>query len=811
VGSWRSTTEGGTVAVMGRFIQDLRFALRGFRRHPGLTVVTVLVLALGIGANTAIFSVVDALVLRPLPFPAPHQLVAVPHGLMYPDFLDLQKQARSFDSMAIYRPAQELVAAGGSEPEMATVVATSDGLMRVLRADPLIGRGFGPGDDLPGKRLALISHRLWQRAFGSDPGAVGRTVSLDGQSFTVIGVMAPAFRFPVDEEPADVWASAGSLYRSDRQWRGFKAYRSIARLAPGVELDRARAEVGLLAGRLSQLYPRESAGRTITLAPYDRTVRTGRTAFLIVLAAVGVVLLVACANVANLQLVRASARRRELAIRAALGAGRGPIIRQFLTESLLLAGIAGGLGLAAAVAGVDLLLAVLPDDVPRVHAVRLDGRALLYTVAAALGTALVVGLVPALQAMRTNLLDSLKVGERGTTGALGRLRAALLVAEVALAVVLLAGSGLLVRSFARVTAVDPGFRPQSLLVAQLKVNNPRPGFYDQLRLHLVGLPGVGGVTAVRELPYGRVFNSWNFTLDDRPEPPPGNPWWANARGVDQGYFATLRIAVREGRVFDAADLRGRPQVAVINEAFARKYWRDNRAALGHHVRAYERNVRIVGVVADTRGTCDQSGCAGGGAGRLDRAPEPEIYLPLSGVGMGYIAVRAVGRAPADLIGAVRAAVQALSPTAVLTEVRTMEQAIDQSLDHRRSVMFLLGAFAALAMVLAALGIYGVISHSVTQRTREIGVRMALGADAARVRAMVVMQGLRLCLVGLGGGVLAALALTRLLSSQLFGVSPSDPATYVALAAVILLVAVAASLVPALRATRVDPMVALRAD
>jgi putative ABC transport system permease protein len=462
------------------------------------------------------------------------------------------------------------------------------------------------------------------------------------------------------------------------------------------------------------------------------------------------------------------------------------------------------------VAGVDLLLALLPDDLPRVHAVQFDGRVLLYTLAAALGTALLVGLLPGLQATRANLLDTLKAGERGTTAALGRLRAALLVTEIALAVVLLAGSGLLVRSFARVTAVDPGFQPRSLLVAQLKVNSPRPGFHDRLRLQLAGLPGVAGVTVVRELPYGRVFNSWNFTLEDRPEPPPGNPWWANARGVDQGYFSTLGIDVREGRVFQAADLRGPPQVAVINEAFARKYWPTG-TALGHRIRAYERDVRIVGVVADTRGTCDQAGCAGNGAGRLDRAPEPEVYLPLGGVGLGYVAVRAHGRSPTDLIGPVRAVVQSLDPTAVLTEVRTMEQAIDESLDHRRTVMFLLGGFALLAMTLAALGIYGVISFSVTQRTREIGVRMALGADAARIRAMVVFQALRLCLFGLAAGVLAALVLTRLLASQLFGVSPADPPTYLGLAAVILTVTAAASLAPALRATRVDPMVALRAD
>lgn len=794
-----------------RFLHDLRFALRGFRRNLGLTVVTVLVLALGIGANTAIFSVVDALVLRPLPFPAPQELVAIPDGVMYPDFVDLRAQARSFRNLALYRLNRELLATS-DQPEIVSAVSASADLFAVLGVQPVLGRGFAVGDDEPGRgRVAVVSHRLWQRQLGSDPGAVGRTLLLDGQTITVIGVMPTAFRFPLDEESGDLWISMGREHRTDRQWRGYRAFRSIGRLAPGVDLRGAAAEVAAIGARLAQQYPKDNAGRTISISSYDHTVKPGRPAFLIVLAAVGVVLLIACANVANLQLVRANARRRELAIRAALGAGRGRIVRQFLTEGALLALLAGTLGLVAAVWGVDVLLALLPDDLPRTQPIGFDLRVLLYTLAAALGTALVVGIAPALQASRPNVLEGLRSGDRNTTSRLGRVRATLLVGEIALAVVLLAGAGLLLRSFARVVSVDPGFDPRSLLIAQLKVppNTPRE-FYPELHRQLEAMPGVRAATIAREMPYGRVFNSWNFTLDDRPPPPVHDPWWANARGVSHSYFDTLGIAVLQGRGFVRADLQGTPRVAVINQAFARRYWpRGN--PLGRHIYAYERDVVIVGVVADTSGTCDQAGCAGVGTGRLDRAPEPEVYLPNAGVSLGYIALRASGSSTTQLVGPLRATVLALSGYAILTEVRSMEAAIDQSLDQRRVVMFLLGAFAALAMVLAALGIYGVISYSVSQRTREIGLRMAVGANAAQVRTMVVLQGMRLCLLGLAVGVAAALGLTRLLASQLFGVSPTDPATFAGLAAVILAVSVLASLIPALRATRIDPMIALRAD
>jgi predicted permease len=388
--------------------------------------------------------------------------------------------------------------------------------------------------------------------------------------------------------------------------------------------------------------------------------------------------------------------------------------------------------------------------------------------------------------------------------------AVLLVSQVALAVVLLLGAGLLVRSFVRVSSVAPGFQAGGLVVAQLKVPQDRSmhGFHGELQRRLEALPGVRGATTAAEMPYGRVFNSWNFTLDDRPPPPAHSPWWTNARGVGHTYFATLGIPVVQGRGFELGDMPD-SRVAVVNEAFARRYWPGGNP-LGRHIRAYERDVTIVGVVADTRGTCGQSGCAGTGAGRLDRTPEPEVYLPNTGTTLGYVAVRTAGL-PSAVVASLRAAVKELNPRAVVTEVHTMEQAIDESLDHRRVVMYLLGAFAGLALVLAALGLYGVISFSVTQRTREIGVRMALGANAGQVRWMVMLQGLRLVVVGLVIGLGAALALTRLLASQLYGVSATDPATFATLAAVVLAVSAAASLLPARRATRIDPMVALRAD
>jgi putative ABC transport system permease protein len=797
-------------------LHDIRLALRGFRRNIGLTAVTVLVLALGIGANTAIFSVVDALVLRPLPFPGPEDLVGVPNGVMYPDFVDVRAQSRSFSHLAAYRMDQVVLEAA-AEAESITAVTASAELFALLGVAPVMGRGMAPGDDQPGRPpVAVVSDRLWQRRLSADPGAIGRTLTLDGRGYTVVGVMPPSFRFPLEEGGGDVWVPLIMPADQPRQWRGFRALRCIGRLGPGVTVGQAQAEVSGIAARLAQQFPKDNAGRGFSsVASYDNTVKGGRPALLVLLGAVGFVLLIACANVANLQLVRATVRRREMAIRAALGAGRGRIVAQLLTESLLLALIGAVLGLLVAVSGVKILASMLPPDVPRLDRIGFDARVLLYTLGATLITALAVGVAPAAQASRADLREALKEADRGTARRHGRMRAAVLVSQIALALVLLVGAGLLLRSFERLTSVDPGFSPRSLLVARLTMTTstrPGPVVYRDLLERLEAIPGVQSATIASQVPFSHWFGSWNFTLDDRAEPPAEDPWWVNVRNTSPGYLRTLGIALLRGRALERSDEDAdTPQVALVNESFARRYWA-NGDPLGHHIRAYDQyNLRIVGVVANTLGTCGFAGCSGMGAGRLDRTPDPEIHIPMSGRNRTwYLAVRATGSAAA-LVPSLRAAVQSVEPKVPLSEVRTMEDSIDQSLGQRRLIVLLIALFAALALILAAVGIYGVMSYSVTQRTREIGVRMALGARGSHVQRMVVAHGLRLSALGLVIGLGAALALTRLMTSQLYGISATDPATFAALSAVLLAVATVAALLPARRATRVDPMTALRSE
>jgi putative ABC transport system permease protein len=792
---------------MRGFGQDLRVALRGLWRNPALTALTVLVLALGIGANTAVFSVVDALVVRPVPFPDPERLIAFPRGMMYQDFVDVRAQNRSLAGLAAYRPERSVLT-GQGEAEFVTAVFASADLFAVLGVHPVLGRGFRAGEDRAGEPpVAVVSHGFWQQRLDADPGALGRTVTVDGKSLTVVGVMPAGFRFPLDDETADVWVALQVANPPRREWRAIYSYRTVARLSPGVTVSQAEADLGAVAARLARQHGSVNPGLSAVVA-YDGAVKRGRGALLLLLGAVGFVLLIACANVANLQLVRATARRREMAIRAALGAGRGRIVRQLLTESVLLAVLGGGLGLLVAVWGVSGLGALIPQEVPRVHPFSFDARVLLFTTAAALVTAMLVGLAPALAASRVFLTESLRAGERGAAPGRGRVRAALLVAQIALAMVLLVGAGLLVRSFERVLAVDPGFDPRSLLTARVKLRAAdAERFHRELLLRLESLPGARGATIAAPLPFARLFGAWTFTLDDRP--PPEAPLTANVRGVSTGYFRTLRIPIVAGRDFQAGDERGPDHVAIVNESFARRHWPQGNP-LGRRIRAYEVDRRIIGVAADTLGSCGATGCIGAGAGRLDGGAEPEIIFPNSAGRHFYIAVRAAG-SPSALVGPLRAAVREVDPNVPLTEVRTMDEAIDESLGQRRSIMLLLGLFAALALVLAAVGIYGVVSYSVTLRTREIGVRMALGAQAFHVQRTVVGEGLRLCLVGLAVGVAAALALTRVMRTQLYGVSATDPATFAALAALLLGVAALAALLPARRATRVDPMIALRAD
>jgi putative ABC transport system permease protein len=797
---------------------DIRFALRGLRARPGSALVTVLILALGIGANTAVFSVVDALVLRPLSFPQPEQLVTLPTGLMYADFAEVRVRSQSFQGLAAHR-LERMTLTGHHEPQTVNAVVASADLFDLLGVTPLVGRGFRPGEDQPGQApVAVLSHGFWRRMFGEDRQVIGKSVVLDGVSVVVIGVMPAAFQFPLDEEPADLWLAFqyGGPIRQSRQWRGYMVFRTIGRLAPAVSLAQARTDLGQVAASLAQSAQGGHPGSGyLTLASYDQTVKRSRPALLVLLGAVALVLVIACFNLANLGLVRASARRREMAIRSALGAGRARLARQLMTESLVLALLGAGLGLVLAVGGVKVLAALLPADLPRPHDFTFDGRVLGYTLAAAVLTALLVGLAPSLQGSRTALGGVLRAGDRGAAAAQGPWRSLLLVAELGLALVLLVGAGLLVRSFARLTAVDPGFDSSGLLLARIKApyTMPRTVFYQELQRRLASIPGVRAVAIAGQVPFSRWFGSWSFSLDDRPPPPADAPWWAGARNVSPSYFETMGIALRQGRLFDTSD--DQPEaapVAVVNESFARRHWpRGN--AIGRSILAYGDRRLIVGVVADTLGSCGRSGCAGSGAGRLERAVEPEILMPMNGRGQTwYLATRArAGIAPAALAGPVRAAVRALDATVALSEVRTMEQAIDESLGQRRFTMLMLVVFALLALLLAALGIYGVVSCSVGQRTREIGVRMALGAQAANVRWMVVAQSLRLSLLGLALGLLGAIVLTRVMASQLYDVSATDPATFVGLSAVLLAVATLAALIPARRASAVDPAIALRAD
>jgi putative ABC transport system permease protein len=802
--------------------QDIRLALRGLRTHPGVSLIILLVLALGIGANTAVFSVVDALALRPLDYPRPEQLVGLQNGMMFADYADVRAQSRSFQGLAAHRLDRMALHRDTGEPETINVIQGTAALFEVLAVPPALGRTFRAGEDQPGQApVAVLSHGSWQRWFDGDPDVVGRKLRLDGGSYTVVGVMPPRFQFPLDEDPGDIWIPFlqwNNAMMQSRQWRGFQVFRVVGRLAPGVAVGQAQAELDGIAARLAQLYPKGNAGKgQVLLRPYDEMVKRGRPALLLLLGAVAFVLIIACANVANLLLVRATARRREIAVRAALGAGRGRIVRQLLTESLVLALLGGGLGLLVAWWGVQALGALIPDDVPRPHQFTFDGRVLLYTTLAAVATAVLVGLAPALEASRTGLTGALRAGERGTT-ALGRggVRSALLIAEVALALVLLVGAGLLVRSFARLAAVDPGFTSQGLLVARIKApnNRDRGAFYRDLLDGLQSLPGAQNAAIAGQVPFSRWFGAWTFTLSDRTAPPVEAPWWTTARNVSWSYADTLKIPLKQGRLFNRTDDQpGPPRIAIINESFARRYWPGG-SPLGHHIRAYDSyDLEIVGVVSNTLGTCGYSGCGGPGAGRLERSTEPELMMPMAGNGsIWYLALRAgPGISPASLATPLRQLIRKLEPTVALSEVRTMDAAIDESLGHRRMTMLLLAVFAGLALVLAALGIYGVMSYSVGQRTREIGVRMALGAQAGEVRRMVVGQGLRLCLIGLGLGLLASVALTRVMASQLYGISPTDPATLAVLSAGLLVVAALAALLPARQATRVDPMVALRAD
>jgi putative ABC transport system permease protein len=794
-------------------------------KKPGFTAVAILALALGIGANTAIFSVVNAVLLRPLPFADPQQLVIVwmdnrQQGMKedihsYPNYVDYRDQNKVFQSLSAYRNTS-LNLTGTGEPERVLGAASTASLFEVMRVAPVIGRTFTVEEDEPGRdSVMMLSYGLWQRRFGGDKNIIGKTVALSGATRTVIGVMPPEFRFP--SKDTEFWTPLAPPTDLKEQRSAFWL-NVIGRLKPGVTLEQARAEMETIAKRLEQQYPDANSNFGTNLVPLrEQTVGPVRPALLILLGAVAFVLLIACANVANLLLGRAAAREREFAIRMAMGAGRRRIIRQLLVESLLLASCGAALGIMLAMWGLDALKLLMPSDMPRLDQMGVDARVLSFTLLISFLTALLFGLAPALQASQPDLNETLKEGggKGGSKGVRSRqMRRLLVVSEVALALILLVGAGLLIKSFSRLRDFDLGFRPEGLLTAKIQLpglkyreGNQLRVFHRQLLERLASTPGVESAAMITSVFLSKTPNSTYFSIEGRPAFLPGQRVEVPVDSISPNYFQVIGTPIIKGRAFNDQDTENSPRAVIINETMARRFFASE-DPIGKRITYGDADARpeeirwrtIVGVVADTRRTGFES------------EVRPETYLPIAQEPPGRVTlvVRSAGSTdPAGLAASVRAAVQAIDAEQPVYDIKTMTQWVSETIAQRRLNMILLGTFAMLALLLAAVGIYGVMSYSVTQRTHEIGIRMALGAQRRDVLKMILGQGMGLTLLGIGIGLIGALLLTRLMSSLLFDVSAFDPLTFLAVSALLTIVALLACFIPARRAMKVDPMVALR--
>ena len=809
------------------FLQDVRYAARMLSKSPGFTFVAALTLALGVGANTAIFSVVEAVLLRALPYSHAERAVVVwennrtenrPHNVLNPaNFLDWRDQAKSFDEMAVFSDRRANLTGEGA-PEEVPVQTASPNLFTLLGAEAAVGRTFRP-DDVKGDepvRIAILSHGLWQRRFGRSPGAIGRTLRLNGNEYTIIGVMPADFTWFVKEnsgtgKPAEVWVPMVLPERlRDRSATG-RWLQAVARLAPGVSRQQAQAEMDTIAARLENQYPRFNKGWGATVVPLrDQLAGEIKPALLVLLGAVGFVLLIACVNVANLLLARAAGRHKEIAIRSAIGAGRRRIVRQLLTESLLLAFLGGGLGLLLSRWCVEALVVLSPAHLLGAEKVGVNLPVLVFTLAISLLTGIVFGLVPALEASRVELSKSLKETSRGNVGSSRgrRLRDVLVVAEVGLALVLLVGAGLMVRSFLRLQAVDPGFDAANLLTLRVQLPPAKysddakvVAFFRQATADFRTLPGVRAASAVSALPFADLGAATDFTVEGRPAPPPGADLVTDVRVVDEEYFRTMNIPVVAGRTFSAQEGVEDRKVAVINQAMVRRYFPgENPVGKRIAVEMWDEPhpAEIIGVVGDARYT------------ELEGELRPMVYFtpPQLAYSSMTLMLRTSGD-PESLAPAVRRRILAIDRDQPVADVRTMESWLAESMARTRFGTLLLSAFACLALTLAAAGIYGVMSYSVAQRQSEIGVRMALGAKARDVLRLVIGQGLALVLAGVVLGLLGALALTRVISNLLYGVSATDPLTFGLIVLLLTLVSIIACYIPARRATRVDPLIALR--
>lgn len=803
---------------MDRLIQDVRYGIRSLLRSPGSAAIAVLALTLGIGANTAIFTVVNAVLLNPLPYDESDRLVFVSErspqlerlAISLPNFTDWREQSTSFQHIGVYRRADSYTLVLHDLPEQVNGATVSADLLSALRVKPMLGRLFSSDEDkLGGEPVVLLSHGLWQRGFGGDPNVVGQKLTMSGKPYTVIGVMGPDYDFPAD---AELWVPIGPQFNNfGWQERGnHPGVYGIARLRSGVTIEQARAEMNGIAERLEQQYPDSNTGIRVNVNPMlDTFVRDIRPLLFALLAAVGFVLLIACANVASLLLSRATVRQREVAIRGALGASRLRLVRQLLTESVLLSLAGAALGVVVARFGVKALVAVNPTGIPRSSEIAVDLRVLGFTLIVAVLTGIVFGLAPALQASRLAVGEMLKErSQSSTTGSRQRLRRALVVSEVALSLVPLIGAGLMIRSFSLLLAVNPGFSVDNLL--SLQINLPRAqytqasqrvNFYRQLLDRLAVLPGVQAAGAATGLPLGRNGNQMSFGVVGQPEAAPGQSPLAEVTYVSNDYFRAMNIPLLRGRTFTDHDNNDAPPVMIIDDSFAKRYW-PNEDALGKQVK-FERDAAprtVIGVVDRVRmeGLEDDSGRA-------------QAYFSYLVSPWGYT-MTIVGRTagnPASLADAVRKEVLALDSGRPIFNVKTMERLRDESIAARRLNTLLFGVFAAVALLLASVGVYGVTSYSVAQRTHEIGIRIALGASRGTVLKLVMGQGIVLALIGAAIGLVAAFGLTRLMKGLLFGVTAADPITFFSIPLILVAVALLACFVPARRALKVDPIVALR--
>src|SRR5499426_555078 len=805
--------------------QDLRYGFRAMMRKPGFTIVAIVALALGIGANTAIFSVINSVLLRPLAYREPERLVVINHD--YPKinlkasvsaigYTHYRDNAKSFESV-VAMTGGGFNLTGGGDPEQVNGSRITYNFFSALGAEARLGRVFLPEEDQPGKnKVVVLSHGFWQRRFGGDPGIVNKSIMLNDESYTVVGIMPPSFQFGRElGQVVDLWTPIAFTPQQLSYNNLTNEFLFVfARLKPGVTIGQAQAELDTIADNLRRQYlpwagSRNEWGLT-TESLTELVIGNIRQALWILMGIVGLVLLIACANVANLLLARAADRQKEMAIRTALGAGRWRVIRQLLTESALLALMGGAIGLSLAWLGINALVKVNQVQIPRASEIGVDWRALAFTLGVSLLTGFVFGLVPALQISKADLHETLKEGGRtGSSGARAWVRNTLVVLEMALALVVLVSAGLLVRSFWRVQQVNPGFAPQNTLAMSLvlpatKYKEPvqRVNFYKEALQRIRALPGVQSAGATSILPLSGNNSSGSFQIEGRVTPPGQSSPHGDRWAATTDYFSTMRIPIIRGRFFDDRDTMESQPVAIIDETMARKYWPDEEP-LGKRItfQGGPNNPvwrEIVGIVGHVK----HKG--------LEGESRVQYYIPHSQTQNAFMSL--VVRAsvdPASLTGAVRGAISGLDKDLPVFRVKTMEQFVSDSMAQRRFAMTLVGIFAAVAMALACVGLYGVLSYSITQRSHEIGIRMALGAQVSDVLRLVVGQGMLLALAGLALGSVAAFVLTRLMANLLFGVTAGDPLTYAMIATLLTLVALVACFAPARRATKVDPIEALR--